>query len=61
MGNGCPIRSLEFKVEHSVSENQVAVDAAENVYMVMEAIFEGRKFTITNDGELVEREAFNGS
>ena len=58
MGNGCPITSLEFKVEHSVSENQVAVDAADNVYMVMEAIFEGRKFTITNDGELVERGSY---
>ncbi len=58
MGNGCPIRSLEFKLEHSVSENQVAVDAADNVYMVMEAIFEGRKFTITNDGELVERGSY---
>jgi len=53
--NGCPIRSLEFRLEHHVSEKQVAVDAADNVYMVMEAIFEGRKFTITNDGELVER------
>ena len=58
MGNGCPIRSLEFKLEHSVSENQVAVDAADNVYMVMEAVFEGRKFAITNDGELVERGSY---
>ena len=55
MGNGCSIKSLEFKLEHNVSENKVAVDAADNVYMVMEAIFEGRKFAITNDGELVER------
>ena len=58
MGNGCPIRSLEFKLEHSVSENQVAVDAADNVYMFMEAVFEGRKFTITNNGELVERGSY---
>lgn len=33
---------------------ETAIRADDHIYMIMESIFEGRHFTITRDGEIVE-------
>ena len=57
---GCPTQGFALKgVSFTVTNNppmtaEVVVRAADGVYMIMESLFEGRRFTITKDGEIVE-------
>ena len=33
---------------------EIDINAAEHIYMIMESLFDGRRFNITNDGEIIE-------
>ena len=53
--NGYSITSVAFKVRYNppITEDFV-VRADDHVYMIMESIFDGRRFTISKDGEIRE-------
>ncbi len=36
---------------------ELAVRADDHIYMIMESIFDGRRFTLTGDGEIIENES----
>lgn len=53
--HGHPIKGINFKVKHSpplVAEG--VANADDHIYMIMESLFDGRRFTITKDGEIIE-------
>ena len=57
---GCPTQGFALKgVSFTVTNTppmstEFAVRANDHIYMIMESLFEGRRFTITTDGEIVE-------
>ena len=54
--NGYDIRGVSFKVKYSPPlTKEVVINAEDHIYMFMESIFEGRRFTITKSGEIVEK------
>ncbi len=56
------IKGVNFKIKFSpplVSE--VVVNADDHVYMIMESLFDGRRFTITEDGGIRENTPWEGA
>ena len=53
--HGYSITGVSFKVRYNppITE-EIVVHADDHVYMVMESIFDGRRFTIAKDGEIRE-------
>ena len=53
--HGYSITGVSFKIKYNPPITQeFVVRADDHVYMVMESIFDGRRFTITKDGEVKE-------
>ena len=53
--HGYSITGVSFKVRFNPPLiREIVVRADDHIYMVMESLFDGRRFTITNDGEIVE-------
>lgn len=53
--HGYAIAGVSFKVRFNPPmTKEIVVRADEHVYMIMESIFDGRRFTITRDGEIRE-------
>ena len=53
--HGKTIKSISFKVEYPPPvESKSVVRLEDHVYMIMESIFDGRRFTITAEGKIVE-------
>ena len=57
--HGHPISSASFKARPAQLQQELAVRADDHVYMIMESLFDGRRFTITNSGEIVENESWS--
>lgn len=53
--HGYSITGVSFKVRYNppISE-EIVVCADDHIYMIMESFFDGRRFTITKDGEITE-------
>ena len=53
--HGYSITGISFKVKYNppITE-EIVVRVDDHVYMVMESIFDGRRFTISKDGEIRE-------
>ena len=58
-----PIQPADGALLHRVSvqvsmpapmTTEIDVDAADLIYMIMESVFDGRRFNITADGEIIE-------
>ena len=56
-GNESAIESLGFQVTHETVETESTIRADDYVYMVMEAVFEGRSWVIANSGQIMPRES----
>ena len=56
----CPISSVRFKVKHRIHTETFEIHADNYVYMITEAIFEGRRFTIAPDGKIWEESPDDG-
>ena len=55
--HGYSIASVSFKVRcYPPIREKIIVSADDHIYMIMESLFDGRRFTITNDGEITETE-----
>ena len=55
--DGYLIAGMNFRVKlHPPMTEELVVRADDRIYMIMESVFEGRRFTITTDGEIVEVE-----
>lgn len=55
--HGCLVTDVIFTVEHSPPMNvESIIRPRDHIYMIMEALFEGRRYIITNDGRIVEQE-----
>ena len=53
--HGYSITGASFKVRFNPPITQeIVVRADEHVYMIMESLFDGRRFTITKDGKITE-------
>ena len=53
--HGKTIKSMSFKVEYPPPvESKSVVRLEDHVYMIMESIFDGRRFTITAEGQIIE-------
>ena len=53
--HGYSIKGVNFKVKHSPPlVEKFVVSADDYIYMIMESLFDGRRFTITKDGEIIE-------
>lgn len=53
--HGCPITGVALRVRHeSPIVHEFVVSASDRVYMIMKNVFDERRYTITNDGEIVE-------
>ena len=53
--HGFTITGISFKVEHAPPVvTEFVVREKDHIYMIMESLFEGRRYKITNDGEIVE-------
>ena len=51
--HGYLITGASFKVKFNPPiTKEIVVRADDHVYMIMESLFDGRRFTITNDGEI---------
>ena len=53
--NGCSVTGVSFKVRYNppITE-EIVISGDDHVYMIMESIFEKRRFTISKDGEIKE-------
>jgi len=53
--HGFSVTGASFKVKFNppITE-EIVVRADDHIYMIMESLFDGRRFTITNDGEIRE-------
>ena len=55
--HGYSITGVSFKVKFNPPVKQeIVVRADDHIYMIMESLFDGRRFTITKDGEIRENE-----
>ena len=53
--HGCSIASVSFKVRYNPPlKQEIVVRADDHIYMIMESLFDGPRFNITNDGEIKE-------
>ena len=53
--HGYSIAGVSFKVKYNPPITaEIVVSADDHIYMIMESLFDGRRFTITKDGELRE-------
>ena len=53
--HGSSIKGFNFKVKHGPPlVEEVVVRADDYIYMIMESLFDGRRFTITKEGEIIE-------
>ena len=53
--HGYSIAGVSFKVNFNPPVKQeITVRADDHIYMIMESLFDGRRFTITKDGEITE-------
>ena len=53
--HGYSITGVSFKVkDNPPMTEEIVVRADDRIYMIMESLFDGRRFTITKDGELTE-------
>ena len=56
--HGYSITGVSFKVRYNPPiTKEIVVPADDHVYMVMESIFDGRRFTVTKDGKISENTA----
>ena len=55
--HGYSITGVSFKVRYNppITE-EIVVRADDHIYMIMESLFDGRRFTITKDGEIKENQ-----
>ncbi len=55
VANGALLHSASVQVNMPAPmTTEIDVDAADLIYMIMESVFDGRRFNITNDGEITE-------
>ena len=53
--HGYAIAGMSFKVKFNPPiEEEIIVRADDHIYMIMESLYDGRRFTITHDGEIRE-------
>ena len=53
--HGYSITGVSFKVKFNPPlVTEVVINAEDHIYMFMESLFDGRRFTITKDGEIIE-------
>lgn len=45
-----PIEGIWFKLEYHTAEEYLEIRAEDHIYMIMESLFEGRRFNISSDG-----------
>ena len=54
--HGHSIARVSFKVKYNPPMTEkIVISADDRIYMIMESLFDGRRFTITKDGEIKER------
>ena len=55
VANGALLHKVSVQVSMPAPMTmEIDVDAADLIYMIMESVFDGRRFNITNDGEIME-------
>ena len=53
--HGYSITGVRFKVKYNPPmTEEIVIRAGDHIYMIMESLFDGRRFTITKDGEIRE-------
>ena len=53
--HGHKITGFSFRTENVPPiQEELVINFADKVYMIMESIFEGRRYTITNEGKIIE-------
>lgn len=53
--DGYPVTAVDFSVEEALPlTDEIVIRPPDHVYMIMEILFEGRRFTITTDGVITE-------
>ena len=56
----CSISGVSFKVQQNPPiKQEIVIRPLDYVYMIMESLFDGQRFTITTDGEIVENTTGN--
>lgn len=56
--HGHSIAGVSFKVKYNPPMTEkIVISADDRIYMIMESLFDGRRFSITNDGEIMETRA----
>ena len=54
-GHGFSVKGMKFKVRHRRLTDELAIRPWDHVYMIMESVFDGRRFHITKDGKITPR------
>ena len=52
-----PIEGIRFKLEHHTANEQIEVRAEDHIYMIMESLFEGRRYNVEPDGTVHQVES----
>ena len=52
-----PIEGMRFKLEHHTANEQIEVRAEDHIYMIMESLFEGRRYYVAPDGTVHQVES----
>ena len=48
------VDALRFKVRHITTKNDIVIDGAETIWLIVKEVFEGRQFNIERDGRIRE-------